>query len=100
MWSKVIVLVLKRFGYGADLVHACEPVCVKYFGAVCAVKALDVANLRRLTGLNELQLNLLLFSPEMHVVASVFRAIIDPYAFGFTMEVNKVIQCSSDARSG
>lgn len=51
MRSKVIVFVLKRFGYGADLVHACEQVCVKYFGAVRAVKTLDVAILRRLTGL-------------------------------------------------
>ena len=31
MRSEVIVLVLKRFGYGADLVHAREQVCVKYF---------------------------------------------------------------------
>ena len=100
MRSKVIVLVLKHLGYGADLVHVCEQVCVKYFGAVRAVKTLDVAILRRLTGLNELQLSLLLFSPELHVVARVLRAIIDPYAFGLTMEVNKVIQCSSDARSG
>ena len=100
MRSKVIVFVLKRFGYGADLVHACEQVCVKYFGAVRAVKTLDVAILRRLTGLNKLQLNLLLFSPELHVVARVLRAIIDAYAFRLTMEVNKVIQCSSDARSG
>jgi hypothetical protein len=72
--------------------------CVKYFGAVRAVKTLDVAILRRPTGLNKLQLNLLLFSPELHVVARVFRAIIDAYAFGLTMEVNKVIQCSSHAR--
>ena len=50
MRSKVIVLVLKRFGYGADLVHACEQVCVKYFGAVRAVKTLDVAILRGLPG--------------------------------------------------
>ena len=99
MWSKVIVLVLKRFGYGADLVHACEQVRVN-FGAVRAVKTLDVAILRRLTGLNKLQLNLLLFSPELHVVARVLRAIVDAYAFGLTMEVNKVIQCSCYSRCG
>jgi hypothetical protein len=73
---------------------------VKYFGAVRAFKTLDVAIPRRLAGLNKLQLNLLLFSPELHVVAGVLRGIIDAYAFGLTMEVNKVIQCSSDARSG
>jgi NurA-like 5'-3' nuclease len=32
MQSKVIVLVLKRFGYVAYLVHAHEQVRVKYFG--------------------------------------------------------------------
>ena len=53
MRSEVIVLVLKRFGYGADLVHACEQVCVKYFGAVRAVKTLDVAILGRLAGPNK-----------------------------------------------
>ena len=100
MRSKVIVLVLKRFGYGAYLLHAREKVCVKYFGAVRVVKTLDVAILRRLTGLNKLQLNLLLFSPELHVVARVLRAIIDAYAFRLSMEVNKVIKCSSHARSG
>ena len=89
MRSKVIVLGLKRLGYGADLVHAREQVCVKYLGLVRATKTLDVAILRRLTGLNKLQLNLLLFSPELHVVACVFRAIIDAYAFRLTMEVNK-----------
>ena len=53
MRSEVIVLVLKRLGYGADLVHAREQVCVKYFGAVRAVKTLDVAILGRLAGLNK-----------------------------------------------
>ena len=38
MRSKVIVLVLKRLGYGADLVHAREQVRVKYFGAVRRLK--------------------------------------------------------------
>ncbi len=52
MRSNVIVLALKRRGYGADLVHAREQVCVKYFGLVRATKTLDVAILRRLTGLN------------------------------------------------
>jgi hypothetical protein len=52
MRSKVIVLALKRLGYGADLVHAREQACVKYFGLVRATKNLDVAILRRLTGLN------------------------------------------------
>ena len=100
MRSKVIVFVLKRFGYGAYLVHACEQVRVKYFGAVRAVKTLDVAILRRLTGLNKLQLKFLLFSSDLHVVSGSLRANIGAYAFRLTMEVNKVIQCSSDARSG
>ena len=34
------------------------------------------------------------------MVASVLRANIKAYAFGLTMEVNKVIKCSSAARSG
>ena len=71
-------------------------VLLMYFDAVRADKTLDVAILRRLT----VQLNLFLFSPELHVVAGVLRAIIDAYAFGLTMEVNKVIECSSNARSG
>ena len=72
MWSKVIVLLLKRLGYGADLVHAREQVCVKYFGAV---KTLDIAILCWLTRLNKLQLDLFVFGPELHVVARVLRAI-------------------------
>ena len=36
MRSKVNVLALKRLGYGTDLVHAREQVCVKYFGLVRA----------------------------------------------------------------
>ena len=71
-----------------------------YLGAVHPVNTLDVAILRRFTGLNKLQLNLLLFSPELHVVARVLRAIIDAYAFGLTMEVNKVIQCSVTRGAG
>jgi len=100
MRSKVIVLVLKRLGYGADLVHAREQVCVKYFGAVRAVKTLEVAILGRLARLNKLQLDLVVFGLELHVVARVLRAIVDAYAFGLTMEVNKVVQCSGYSRSG
>ena len=44
MRSKVIVLVLKRLGYGADLVHAREQVRVEDLRAVGAVKALDIAS--------------------------------------------------------
>ena len=58
MRSKAIVLVLRRLVYGADFLHTREQVCVKYFGAVCSVKTLDGAILRRLIGLNELQLNI------------------------------------------
>jgi hypothetical protein len=100
MRSKVIVLVLKHLGYGADLMHAREFVGIEDLGAVRTVKTLDVATLCRLTRLNKLQLDLFVFGPELHVVARVLRAIVDAYAFGPTMEGNKVVQCSCYSGSG
>ena len=61
------------------------------YSAFRAVKTLDVAVLPRFAGLNKLQLNLVLFNLELHVVASILRTIIEGYEFGFTMKVNKVI---------
>jgi len=63
MRSKVIVLMLKHFGYGAYLVYDRESKYASSSCAVRAVKMLVLAILRRLTGLNKLTLNLLLFSP-------------------------------------
>ena len=52
--SKMIVLVLKSFGYVVNFLHARKQVRVEDFGAVGAVKALDVAILCRLSRLNKL----------------------------------------------
>jgi hypothetical protein len=68
--------------------------CVKYFGAVRAFKTLDVAILRWLAGLNELQHNLFVFCPTLHMMARVLKTIVDAHAFGLALEVDKVIQCS------
>ena len=90
--SKVIVLVLKCFGDATYLMHTRKQVGVEDFGAVGAVKTLDVAILRWLTRLNKLQLDLFVFGPRLHMVACVFRSIIYADAFGLSVEVNKVIQ--------
>ncbi len=100
MRSKVMVLVLKCFGDATYLMHTRKQVRVEDLGAVGAVESLDVAILCRLTRLNKLQLDLFVFGPELHVVARVLRAIVDTYAFGLTMEVNNVVQCSCYSGSG
>jgi hypothetical protein len=62
---------------------------VMRYSAFRAVKTLDLAVLPRFVGLNKLQLNLVLFNPELHVVARILRTITD--GFEFTMEVNEDI---------
>jgi hypothetical protein len=57
-----------------------KQVGVEDFGAVGAVKALDVDILCRLTRLNKLQLDLFVFGPKLHVVTCVFR--ISGYFWG------------------
>jgi len=92
VWSKVIVLVLKCFGYIVNFLHARKQVGIEDLGAVDSVKALDAAILRWLTRLNKLQLDLFVFGPKLHVVACVFRSIVYADAFWLSVEVNKVIQ--------
>ena len=83
---------LKCFSDATHLMHARKQVRVEDFGAVGAVKTLDVAILCWLTRLNKLQLDLFVFGPKLHVVACVFRSIVYADAFGLSVEVNKVIQ--------
>ncbi len=66
MWPKMVLLVLKSFGYVVNFLHARKQVRVEDFGAVGAVKTLDVAILCWLTRLNKLQLDLFVFGPKLH----------------------------------
>ena len=62
----------------AGVGKACEPVSVQTFGPKLAVERLDEAVVRWLTGLGEVQYNVVGVSPQIEVVGDELGAVIDP----------------------
>lgn len=76
MWSDVVVVLAPGIDRGASISKACEPVQVEAVLAELPVEALDERVLRRLAGLNEVDLHTGTPGPEEHRLRGQLGAVV------------------------
>ena len=78
------------------LLDGLKDILAQPFTANCAIVALDIGVLLRLTGLYVLNGDATFLGPDQLLATDVFRAVVDPYCAGLAAPFNDPVQAPDD----